>query len=132
MCTNELTVFIASEFDWEMRSKAEDVATVLPTTIEVAMTLTKRELKDDPPPCSHGALSDAAFEQKIYHIHLEKGSFKVEGRTTYGVNPTYKYRMVWDKAPYPPLEQWNAKRAARACSYWERNDFYKGQIEDAV
>jgi len=131
VCSVEFNIFIASEFDWEMRSKAENVTTVLPVTIEVAMTLTKRELTDNPPPITHTALSDAAFEQKVYHLRLEKGSFKVEGRTTYGSDPTYEYRLVWDKAPYPPLEQWNAKPAARAGRYWERKDFYQGQIEDA-
>ncbi|KAI9704672.1 MAG: hypothetical protein M1820_005420 [Bogoriella megaspora] len=131
VCTVELNVFIASEFDWDMRSKAEDIATVLPITIEVAMTLTKRELKDNPPPIKHLALSDAAFEQKVYHLRLEKGSFKVEHRTTYGFHPTYEYRLIWDKAPYPPLEEWNNKPAAKAGRYWERNDFYKNRIENA-
>lgn len=114
-----------------MRSKADNAAMVLPVTIEVAMALTKRELKDNPPPIKHTALSDVAFEQKLYHLRLEKGSFKVDNRTTYGVNPTYEYRLVWDKAPYPPLEEWNNKPAAKAGRYWERKDFYKGQIEDA-
>lgn len=114
-----------------MRSKPEDVAIELASTIEVAISLTKRPLKDNPAPITHTALNDAAFEQKVYHLQLEKGSFKVENRTTYGVNPTYEYRLVWDKAPYPPLEEWNAKPAAKAGRYWERKDFYKGQIENA-
>ncbi|KAL9078514.1 MAG: hypothetical protein Q9157_002570 [Trypethelium eluteriae] len=130
VCSVEFNVFIASQFDWEMRSKAEDVTMVLPVAFEIAMTLKKRELKDYPPPIKHTALSDAAFEQKAYHIRLEKGAFKVENRTTYGFNPTYEYRLVWDKAPYPPLEEWNNKPAAKADRYWERKDFYRDQIEN--
>ncbi|KAJ4370018.1 hypothetical protein N0V83_005782 [Neocucurbitaria cava] len=131
LCSVEFNVFIASQFDWEIRSKGENVDINLPVTIDVAITLTKRELKDDPPPIAHTALSDAAFVQKEYQLQLEKGTFKVENRTTYGFNPTYEYKLNWDKAPYPLLEEWNNKQAAKAGRYWERKDFYKGQIEDS-
>jgi hypothetical protein len=127
----ELNVFIASQFDWEMRANTKNVVLSFPVEIDVAITLTKRGLKEDPPPISHTALSNAAFEQKKYHLRLDKGSFKVENRTTYGDNPTYEYQLLWNKAPYPPLEEWNNKPAAKGGRYWERKDFYKGQIEHA-
>jgi hypothetical protein len=127
----EFNVFIASQFDWEIRSNIENADVAYPAEVDVAITLTKRELKEDPLPITHTALSDAAFEQKIYHLRLDTGSFKIENRTTYGDNPTYEYQLLWDKAPYPPLEEWNNKPAAKAGRYWERKDFYKGRIEQA-
>lgn len=114
-----------------MRTQPEHIATTLPATFDVAITLTKRELKDNPPPIKHTALSDAAFQQKVYHLRIERGSFKVEHRTTYGFDPTYEYKLLWDKAPYPPLEEWNNKPAAKAGRYYERRDFYKDEIENA-
>lgn len=102
----------------------------MPVTIGVAMTLTKHELKVNPPPISHIALRDAAFQKKEYSLRLDKGSFKVENRTSYGFNPKYEYQLLWDKAPYPPLEEWNNQSAAKAGRYWERKDFYKGQLEE--
>jgi hypothetical protein len=115
-----------------LRSKADSSTAELPTTIDVAITLTKRELKDDPPPIRHTALNESAFIPKEYRLSLNKGSFKIENRTTYGVNPTYAYQLVWDQSPYPPLEEWNNKAAAKAGRYWERKDFYKDQLEDTV
>jgi hypothetical protein len=112
-----------------MRSKVEDIATTLPATIEVAITLTKRDIKDYPRMTSHTSLKDAAYEQKVYQIRLNKGSFRVEHRTTYGANPIYEYQMLWDKSPYPPLEEWYNWRPAKGGRYWERNDFYKDMVE---
>ena len=114
-----------------MRSKAEDVITNWPFEIEVAITLTKRPLKTRPFPDSWRppVLSEAAYQQKVYHLRLEQGRFKVENRTTYGCHPMYEYRMTWDRSPYPPLEEWTNNRGVEAGKYWERKDFYKGELE---
>jgi len=37
--------------------------------------------------------------------------------------------MTWDRSPYPPLEEWNNNRGVKAGRYWERKDFYKGELE---
>jgi len=129
LCGVEFTMLIACQIDWELRSKAEDVATELPAEIDIAITLTKRELKDDPYGIPHTILSDAAYQQKIYHLRLEKGGFEVKDRTTYGYTPVYRYQLLWDKSPYPPLEEWNYKEPAEGGEYWERKDFYKGDME---
>lgn len=110
-----------------MRPKTNEENTALAIPFHIAMTLTKRELKENPAPIKHTALGEAAFEQKIYSLVLDKGDFKVEHRTSYGSNPTYEYRLLWDKSPYPPLEEWNHKRPAAANRYWERKDFYTGR-----
>lgn len=96
------------------------------------MTLTKRDPKHHSRRIKHTALTDMAFEQKVYQVRLEKGAFKVEGRTTYGHNPTYVYRLLWNNSPYPPLEEWNKKAPARAGKYWERCDFYKDEMKETA
>jgi hypothetical protein len=85
-----------------MRSTAP---ATLPATFNIAMTLTKRELTGNPAPVLHIVLEDKAFKQKVYGLRLEKGNFKVEHRTTYSSNPTYEYRLLLNKSPYPPLEE---------------------------
>ena len=121
-------MLIACQIDWELQSKAENIATELPAEIDIAVTLTKRELKNDPYRIPNTILNNAAYQQKIYHLRLEKGSFEVKDRTTYGYTPIYRYQLLWDKSPYPPLEEWNYKEPAEGGEYWERKDFYKGDM----
>ncbi|GKZ20047.1 hypothetical protein AbraIFM66951_001639 [Aspergillus brasiliensis] len=56
-------------------------------------------------------LIDAAFLPKRYSVRLEKGSFKTAFERTAGpaVRPwrqSYAYQLVFDKSPYPPLNEW--------------------------
>lgn len=122
-------MLIARQIDWELRSKAEDGDVELPADIDIAMTLTKREVKDDEFNIPHTILSDAAYQEKIYHLRLDKGSFEVKGRTTYGYTPVYQYQLLWDKSPYPSLEEWNVKEPAEGGEYWKRRDFYKSDMK---
>lgn len=123
-------MLIARQIEWELRSQDQDIATKLPAEIEIAMTLTKREtIEEDPHRIPHTILSDAAYQQKVYHLQLEKGRYEVKDRTTYGYTPVYRYRLLWNKSPYPPLEEWNEKEPAEGGTYWDRKDFYKGDME---
>lgn len=132
-------MLIACQMEWEARPRPSSEPTehnvvtnlqvVLPADIDIAMTLTKRDVEDDSYGIPHTILSDAAYEQKSYHLRVEEGSFEVRDRTTYGYTPVYRYRLLWDKSPYPPLEEWNFKEPAEGGRYWERKDFYKGDIE---
>jgi hypothetical protein len=85
---------------------------------------------DDPMGLPDFILTDAAYQQKIYHLKIEEGSFEVEGRTTYGYTPVYRYRLLWDKSPYPPLEEWNEKDSALGGMWSEREDFYKDDMNE--
>jgi len=123
----EYSVFIASEFDWKAQSNLD--ITSFPATIDIDMTLTKRPM-DYPRQPKENFLEDTAFQPKTYRLQLEEGSFLVTGRTSYGANPTYKYRLLWDKSPYPPLDEWKKmKPLAKAWKFWERKDFYQGELK---
>lgn len=128
-CSVEFSVFIAAEFDWKTRSNL-NIETSFPATIDIDMTLTKRNM-NDPNLTKEDVLEDTAFQPKTYSLRLETGSFPVTKRTTYGYNPIYMYRLLWNKSPYPPLEEWNGRSqgAAKACKFWERKDFYHSRIE---
>jgi len=122
------SAFIASEFDWNARSNV-DIETSLPATIDIDMTLTKRPIDCRRPP-KMMFLEDTAFQPKTYRLQLEEGSFHVIGRTQYGANPTYKYRLVWDKSPYPPLDEWKERKAlVNSWKFSERKDFYQGELK---
>jgi hypothetical protein len=58
-------MLIACQINWELR---EEITTQLPAKIDIAITLTKREIKDDLFGIPHTILSDAAYQQKIYHL----------------------------------------------------------------
>lgn len=126
-CRVEFNLFIAAEFDWKAQSK-QQIEASFPATIDIDMTLSKRNI-DTPNLIKAEVLEDAAFRLKTYRLQLEKGSFQVTGRTTYGSNPVYKYRLLWDKSPYPPLDEWKKQLPAKAGEYWERKDFYQGKVE---
>lgn len=84
-------MLIARQIEWELRSKDQDIATNLPAEIEIAMTLTKREtIEENTHSIPHTILSDAAYQQKVYHLQLEKGRYEVKDRTTYGYTPVYR------------------------------------------
>jgi hypothetical protein len=132
LCSVEFSLLIASEFDWQLLSQSvvQTPENAEPVNVAIAITLSERDFTDTrfayrPKPA---LLERAAFRHKQYQLRLEKGSFKVEGRTTFGYNPTYEYRLLWDESPYPPLEEWKKKGAARANRFWERKDFYKGEL----
>lgn len=124
----EFQVFIAAEFDWKTQSDQNIEELSFPATIDIDMTLTKRNIKNANL-MKGDVLEDAAFQTKTYQLRVEEGSFLVTGRTTYGVNPTYKYRLFFDKSPYPPLDEWKEQDATEAYKFWIRNDFYQSQIE---
>lgn len=124
----EFNLFIAHVFEWRALSDLE-VKPSFPYTIDIEMTLMKR-IMDIPQGRAPDWLEDAAFQPKIYRLQLDEGKFLVRGRTDYGFHPSYQYRLLWDKSPYPPFEEWKHKQAAKACKFWERNDFYRGQIDE--
>lgn len=116
-------MMIACQIEWKLHTKAEDITTELPAEIEISLTLTKHEPEAEPFGLPEDILKDEAYHSKTYHLLLEKGSFEVPNRTTYGYTPVYTHRLLWDVSPYPPLEQWTYEDPAEAGKYWERKDF---------
>ncbi|KAI3011142.1 hypothetical protein CBS147346_1343 [Aspergillus niger] len=78
------------------------------------ITLTKRAIttrgSTDDYILNEENLIDAAFLPKRYSVRLEKGSFKTAFERAAGpVRPwrqSYAYQLVFDKSPYPPLNEW--------------------------
>lgn len=129
-CGVEFSSLIACQIDWKLLTKPEDVAAELPADIDISLTLTKRRPESDQDPeVPQVNLEDEAYQEKTFHLRLEKGSFEVPGRTTYFYTPVYTYRLLWDVSPYPPLEEWSYKAPAEGGEYWERKDFYKGNTK---
>ena len=126
----EFSVFIASVFEWQLQSDSNAMLEAdSPATVDIQMTLTDR-MMDIPNVPRNRTLEDAAFRPKTYKLTVERrdDGFLVSGRTHYGCNPKYRYRLLWDVSPYPPLEEWRAKAPARANKFWEWNDFYCNRI----
>lgn len=121
-----MIIYIHAEFVWKAQ-QSFDTALSAPTNIELEITLTKRKL-DDPEIWRGEVLEETASQPKIYRLQLEKSSFLVVGRTTYGANPPYEYRLTWDSSPYPPYDQWKMKRWAEAYEFWQMKDFYCGKM----
>ncbi|RDK38958.1 hypothetical protein M752DRAFT_329516 [Aspergillus phoenicis ATCC 13157] len=78
------------------------------------ITLTKRAIttrgSTDDYILNEENLINAAFLPKRYSVRLEKGSFKTAfERAAVPVRPwrqSYAYQLVFDKSPYPPLNEW--------------------------
>jgi hypothetical protein len=101
-----------------------------PFIFDIEITLTRTPM--DHPHAGRNYLEDVAYQPKTYRLQLEEGKFHVRGRTDYGCNPFYQHRMLWDKSPFPMLEEWipKAKSPVMANKFWEYKDFYHGQMEE--
>lgn len=54
------------------------------------------------------ALTDAAFQPKLYSIRIEKGNFTEPcfAGSESPLRPRYALRLLFDRSPYPPREEW--------------------------
>jgi hypothetical protein len=89
-------------------------------------------------------LKIAAFQPKTYRLQMARGKFTADKWFCFN-NPLdstensnvlkafdgyYKFRVVFDHSPFPPLEEWVEKenpvnRAIRMYKFWEFRDFYR-------
>lgn len=157
MCGIEHNVLIAAEIDWKplgdcstVLEQVIDMSTDFQVSLDVEMTLTKRFLPIFPHISSERVneanLIDAAFQPKIYKLELAKGRFAMpdwlhwEGKTFSPPRDDpeiwFGLRLVFDKSPYPPLEEWIEEsnyggpwRSAKANKYFEFRDFYQDTEE---
>lgn len=97
--------------------------------LDVEITLTKQCLPDiSPEQVIEETLFDAAFRPKTYKVEIAKGRFaEADWLWRNGKCPPrhsdkwYGLRVVLDKSPYPPLEEWMKDRASWRAA--EGNDF---------
>lgn len=140
-----MSLLIAAIFDWKP-STDKDAASlghaavvesednIPPVNISLTLTLTKRRMSRYGAMSTTGwklhdtTLAEEAFRSKMCSIRLEKGTFPVIGVSD-GLCHWYSLHLVFDKSPYPPLEEWAQKRPAAGHEYWERKIFYRRQIE---
>lgn len=80
-------------------------------------------------------LNDEAFRPKTYTVRLEKGYFldaygaaTLKTHSTYRV-PRYALRLLFDKSPYPPEQEWNSE--SWKPSAWEWKDFNGSKIVES-
>lgn len=157
MCGVEHAILIAAEIDWKplgdsstILDRKIDMKTDFQVSLDVEITLTKRFLPIfphiGPEHVNEANLIDAAFRPKIYKVELAKGRFTIpdwlhwEGQTSSPPQDDpeiwFGLRVVFDKSPYPPLEEWIREsnhgapwRAAEANKFCEFRDFYQNTEE---
>lgn len=153
MCGLESSLFIAAETDWKplgdcfmILERKVDMNTDFQVRLDVEITLTKRALEGIPPGwVNETNLVDAAFRPRIYQIELAKGRFYEPDWLAFEGVPSkppkdseiwYGLRLVFDRSPYPPLEQWKEEvdfgipwRAAKGNKFFEFRDFYQNTEE---
>ncbi|KAI0147778.1 hypothetical protein GGR57DRAFT_505383 [Xylariaceae sp. FL1272] len=148
ICRSELSVFIATEIDWELApsSSASNSTTALTAisldpsssthlaTLSLKIRLSSRRI------ASFGArkmnedlLHESAFEMKTYTVKLECGDFTATAdaryyatskRTAPGYSPRFSLKLVFDPSPYPPPECWkNPNEGPVSFKVWEFNEF---------
>lgn len=108
---------------------------------DVEITLTRQRLPNIfPEQFIEETLFDAAFRPKTYTVELAKGRFALadwlcwEGKSPPRESDSwFGLRIVFDKSPYPPLEEWMKDRAswraAEGNEFCGFRDFYKNTEE---
>lgn len=145
----DLAVLIAAEIEWKplgdcskVLEQEIDMKTDFQVSLDVEITLTRRYL---PKPSAEQdieeVLHDAAFRPKTFKVELAKGRFALADWLWWEGNCSppkdsdswFGLRIVFDRSPYPPLEEWLEDRATwRAavgndfCGY---RDFYRNTEE---
>jgi hypothetical protein len=118
------------------------------TSIDIEITLSKRlperGYETTLPDINEVNLTAAAFQSKKYSLQMAIGKFTAETWFYFDdplqsdenksiakeIGHWNKFRIVFDKSPYPPLEEWveqknGADRAIRMHKFWEFRDFYR-------
>lgn len=121
-------------------------------TIDIEITLQKAipatERGSTLPEINETNLTPSAFQPKMYKLQMAKGIFGSSkwlcfsslGPSSEEEKPddngaeifeasSYDLQIVFDKSPYPPLEEWaeqknSVDRAIRLYKFWEFRDFY--------
>ncbi|KZF20975.1 hypothetical protein L228DRAFT_248725 [Xylona heveae TC161] len=145
LCGQEVNLFIATEFDWKLQnpklldqvvdtsSRIRKNTNILLCEFDLDLTLTKRRIPKmgidlRRARINEDVLKDEAFETKSYTVRLERGAFFSywdnldTSRSSY--ISRYELRLVFDKSPYPPRDEWKEPEGAvDALKFWEWKEF---------
>lgn len=137
-------VYLASEFEWKLKNP-DSLDTVveldhnnsregvLLSQFDIELTLTKRlhpRYQDNPiyAGINERFLQDAAFLPKSYTIRLEHGRFDDPAYKNWSIwknsrpffyqPDMYALRLVFDKSPFPPLDEWRDARDVAEAGRW--------------
>lgn len=107
------------------------------------MTLTRRVMPEAREYAQEGFnevhITDAAFRARTYKVQLAKKIFAMADLSMFELrsappppdeNSCFGMRIVFDKSPYPPVEEWRQDTGsmwigAQSYSFWEFRDFYR-------
>ncbi|KAI9662744.1 MAG: hypothetical protein M1829_006139 [Trizodia sp. TS-e1964] len=143
-CCIDFCWFIALELEWKslpLPAQAEPVVDRAPGTpdsqllglLKVEITLLKKlapgldasMMRSSSIPNEH-SLSDDAFRAKPFSIRIEKGNFTepVWVGSEGSFRPRYTFRLLFDKSPYPPREEWKKPEGGPDSNkFWDNVEF---------
>jgi hypothetical protein len=110
---------------------------IFEATIEI--TLTKRRMPNlygiDNAPwhVNEDVLLDSAFDTKQYKIVVENGQFYPKGGPQGGpIAQLFALRVIFDKSPYPPKEEWRPEQMnmVESVRQFEMTEFYARELDD--
>lgn len=119
-------------------------------TFDIEITLTKRVMPEAKEYCDEGFnevhLTDAAFRARTYKVQLTKKIFATADLSMYELRSAtpppdkssgYGMRIVFDKSPYPPAEEWRQDKGGKLSGiqerkFWEFRDFYQETEESSA
>jgi hypothetical protein len=137
--------FIALELEWKSLSSPQPgqvVETASATRrrspqllgqLNLEITLTKRLVQDLDPSImrqntimNEHSLSDDAFRAKSFTVRIEKGNFTEPSWVGFkgSYRPRYALRLLFDKSPYPPREEWKKPEGGPESNhFWDHVEF---------
>ncbi|PYH88622.1 hypothetical protein BO71DRAFT_365034 [Aspergillus ellipticus CBS 707.79] len=147
LCSAELSVWIAAEFDWKLLSNPDCLDQIVDldskarrseiiSELNVEITLTARQ-----PPgynlaghtLNEALLTDQAFMPKSYNLKLEQGRFVTQFDTRNKVHSgdQFALRLAFDPSPFPPGEEWKQPNSILdVMKFWEWTDFASRRLPD--
>ncbi|TVY44160.1 hypothetical protein LOCC1_G005920 [Lachnellula occidentalis] len=123
-CCGEHYMWIALDFQWKSIGVGQPVTSATAATrsnkspqimgqLNIEITLSRRIPQEVEPRYAgfvFNQLEDTAFQPKSYSIRIEKGHFvrpsAVGSPVNYKHPDKYALRLLFDKSPYPPREEW--------------------------
>ncbi|RAL04508.1 uncharacterized protein BO80DRAFT_398782 [Aspergillus ibericus CBS 121593] len=140
ICRYETQTWIMARFDWSLpqppstftNNNTSGSKTDLLAHFPITLTLTKCLIPNSHIPqytkINEALLTDEAFRSKTYTVRLEKGAFITQHDVMYADSKwnaaRYAMRLVFDKSPYPPREEWREVNGAlEAFRVWEWTEF---------
>jgi hypothetical protein len=136
--------FIVAELEWKSLSspQPDQVETTGATgprspqllgQLNLEITLSKKLVKELltsksrlPTTMNEMFLSDDAFRPKLFTVRIEKGNFIAPSGIGFKDSPRERYalRLLFDKSPYPPREEWKRPEGGPDSNlFWDNVEF---------